>query len=100
MGITTLFLFGYIVVIGIFGNVDISRFLPIKLATTLQEAWPQMPFFTATQEPAHGGKVTYYTVPTRQFTPQELARMRSNQPGVPPAKASKTPPATSAPAAR
>ena len=82
MGITGIFLVGYIVVIGIFGNVDISGLLPIKLATSIQNAWPRMPFFTVEQQPIDGGKgrEIYYTVPTRQFTPQELARMENKKP--------------------
>jgi len=96
-GISTLFLLVYIVVIGIFGNVDISAWLPIKLATSLQEAWPRMPFFTVQQQagPDGQGQVIYYTVPTRQITPQELARMK-----VPPlpTKPSPASQATSAPA--
>ena len=77
MGITTLFLLGYIVVIGIFGNIDISPLLPEKLAAAIQDAWPKLPFFqTQTETDSNGEQVTYYTVPTRQFTPQELAEMR------------------------
>jgi hypothetical protein len=76
MGITGLFLLGYILVIGVFGNVDISGLLPVKLATSLREAWPQMPFFAVDKESEPGkGQEIYYTVPTRQLTPQELARM-------------------------
>jgi len=48
-----------------------------QMARTLLEAWPKMPFFTVEKPPLNGGKVeeVYYTVPTRQLTPQELARM-------------------------
>ena len=67
MGIATLFLLGYIIVIGIFGNVDISGLLPTKLAATIQSAWPQMPFFDVEKEPLDSGKngeqMIYYTVP-------------------------------------
>ena len=77
MGILGLSLLGYIVVIGIFGNADISRFLPMKLATSIQTAWPRLPFFRVeTTSIDHGrGEEIRYTVPTRQFTPQEIARM-------------------------
>lgn len=77
MGIATLFLMLYIVVIGIFGKVDISGLLPIKLATTLQEAWPRMPFFAVDKEPVQGGQgeEVYYTVTTRLFSQAEIARM-------------------------
>ncbi len=78
MGIVGLFLIGYIVVIGIFGNVDISGYLPTKLAASIQEAWPQLPFFDVNKEPVSGTgqEEIFYTVPTRQLTPQELARMQ------------------------
>lgn len=77
MGITTLFLIVYIVVIGIFGDVDISGLLPIKLAENIQEVWSHMPFFDVEKEPTPDGKgqVIYYTVPTRQFSKAEIARM-------------------------
>jgi len=99
MGITGLFLVLYIVVFGVFGNVDVSGLLPIKLATEIQEAWPQMPFFTVQKEPVNGGhgQEIYYTVPTRQITPQELAQMEKGKPA---AKSTATAPATSAPVAR
>ena len=82
MGISGLFLTGYIVVIGIFGNVDVSPLLPVKLAASIQEAWPRLPFFTVETDSINGGKgeVIYYTVPTRQLTPQELARMGKTKP--------------------
>jgi hypothetical protein len=87
MGITTLFLMGYIVVVGIFGRVDVSAYLPINFATTVQQAWPQMPFFAVEREPVDGGKgeIIYYTVPTHQFTAQELARLEGTNRTVHPA---------------
>lgn len=77
LGISTLFFSGYIVVIGIFGNVDVSPLLPIKLAASIQAAWPKMPFFKVEEEAVNDGKAheIYYTVPTRQLTPQEIAAM-------------------------
>ena len=94
MGITGLFLLLYIVVIGIFGRVDISGLLPVKFAATLQEAWPKMPFFSVEKEAVNGGKgeEIYYTVPTRQLTPQEITRLLANKPR----PAGKVPDATTA----
>jgi hypothetical protein len=81
MGITGLFLLLYIVVIGVFGRVDISGLLPVKFAASLQEAWPKMPFFSVEKEAVDGGKgeEIYYTVPSRQLTPQEVARLLANK---------------------
>jgi hypothetical protein len=62
-----------------FRNVDMSWIMPDtnRMARTIIEVWPHLPFFAVQKEPVAGGKgeVIYYTVPTRQFTPQELARM-------------------------
>jgi len=95
MGITGICLMIYIIVFGAFGDVDVSGFLPINLATSIQEAWPQMPFFSVQERAASGGRgrEIYYTVPTRQITPQELARMEANKPTV---KATGTPASTAA----
>ncbi len=91
-GITSLCLLGYIVVIGIFGNVDISGLLPNRMALTIQYAWPQMPFFTVEREPVNGGRgeEIIYTVPTRQLTPQEIALL-SGKPIPAAAKAKQAP---------
>jgi len=99
MGISTLFLTGYIVIIGIFGKTDISPLLPTELASSIQAHWPDMPFFTARKEFLHNGKEEkiFLTVPTRQLTPQEIAALEAVRPPV------KTPPnksSTSAPVAR
>ena len=79
MGMTGLFLAGYIVVIGIFGNVDVSWLMPPtdKIANAILEVWPRLPFFAVQKESINGGngEEIYYTVSTRQFTPQELLRM-------------------------
>jgi hypothetical protein len=77
MGIAGLFLLGYIVVIGVFGRIDISGLLPIKLATSIQTHWPDLPFFTVEKQSVDGGKgqEIYYTVPTRQLTPKEVAQI-------------------------
>jgi hypothetical protein len=94
MGITGLFLLLYIVVIGVFGRVDISGLLPIKLAAGIQAAWPKMPFFSVEKETVDGGKgeEIYYTVPSRQLTPQEVAGLMANKPK----PAGKTPDAAAA----
>ncbi len=77
MGISTLFLLGYIVLIGIFGNVDVTPLLPEKLAASIVDAWPKLPFFQqASTTDGDNERIIYYTVPTRIFTPQELAAMR------------------------
>ena len=100
MGITTIFLIGYIVVIGVFGKTDISGFLPMKLAASIQRVWWTMaPPLTVTQTTtADGKKETDYRVPTRQLTPQELAQLKSNKTTTPASAAKPSP--TSPPPAR
>ena len=82
MGITGLFLIGYIVVIGIFGNVDISPLLPTQLASSIETHWPNLPIFKVEKDPVNGGKdqEIYYTVPTRQLTPKEIAALKATGP--------------------
>jgi hypothetical protein len=82
MGITGICLLGYIVVIGIFGNTDISRFLPIDMAKSIQTHWPDLPFFTVQQQPIDDGqeKEVYFTVPTRELTKQEIAKLKATGP--------------------
>ena len=49
-----------------------------EIARTFISLWPRMPFFQVQKEKVFDGgtdEVIYYTVPTRQLTPQELARM-------------------------
>jgi hypothetical protein len=67
----------YLLVFVVFGKVDVGWMLPDtdKFARTLMVNWPRMPFFTTEKEPASKGEVIYYTVPTRQFSQQELAKM-------------------------
>jgi hypothetical protein len=69
----------YFLVFVVFGKLDVSWIMPDtnQIARTLIDVWPQMPFFAVQKESVNGGKgqEIYYTVPTRQFTPQELARM-------------------------
>ena len=80
-GITGLSLVMYILVVGVFGNMDISGFLPIKLATSIQAHWPDLPFFTVKKEISSDGKSQeiYYTVPTRQLTAREIAQLEANK---------------------
>ena len=100
MGITGLFLLGYIVVIGIFGNVDISPLLPTQLASSIQTHWPDLPFFAVQKQRLDdgNGQEIYYTVPTRQLTPQEIAKLKATLP--PGMKSPIDAPPTSVPAAR
>jgi hypothetical protein len=69
----------YFLVVVAFGKVDVSWFMPDtnEIARTIISIWPRMPFFTAQKQPADDGKgqEVYYTVPTRQLSPQELTRM-------------------------
>jgi len=69
----------YLLVFVVLGNIKIKGIMPdtIQIARTMIEVWPRMPFFAVEKESVNGGKgqEIYYTVPTRQFTPQELARM-------------------------
>jgi hypothetical protein len=62
-----------------FGKTDVSWIMPDtnRIARTMIEVWPNMPFFEVQKQPTADGKgeEIVYTVPTRQITPQELARM-------------------------
>ncbi len=67
----------------VFGKLDMSWIMPDtnEIARTFISVWPHMPFFAVQKESVTGangeadGEIIYYTVPTRQFTPQQLARM-------------------------
>ena len=67
------------VVFVVFGRINLSWIMPDtdRMARTLIEVWPRLPFFTLEKKPVNGGKAeeVYYTVPTRQLTPQEIVRM-------------------------
>jgi hypothetical protein len=69
----------YFLVFVVFGKLDMSWIMPDtnQIARTFMSVWPRMPFFAVRQESIDGGKgrEMYYTVPTRQLTPQEIARM-------------------------
>jgi hypothetical protein len=78
-GLTGTALVLYCLFFVVLGKLDMSWIMPDtnQIARTLIEVWPRMPFFAVQKESIDGGKEQeiYYTVPTRQFTPQELARM-------------------------
>jgi hypothetical protein len=69
----------YFLVFVVFGKLDVSWLMPDtrRIAQNLIETWPEMPFFEVQKQPTADGKgeEIIYTVPTRQITPQELARM-------------------------
>jgi hypothetical protein len=69
----------YFLVFVVLAKTDVSWIMPDtnQIARSFIVIWPQMPFFTAHKGPAADGKgqEIYFTVPTRQFTPQEIARM-------------------------
>jgi len=78
-GLTGTALVLYFLVFVVLGRINVSWIMPDtnQIARTMIEVWPRMPFFTVQMESINGGKgrEIYYTVPTRQLTPQELARM-------------------------
>jgi hypothetical protein len=73
----------YFLVFVVLGKLDMSWIMPntTEIARTFISVWPRMPFFAVQKENVTGvngqvqGQIIYYTVPTRQFTQQELARM-------------------------
>jgi hypothetical protein len=80
----------YFLVFVLFGKTDVSSIMPDtrQMARNLLDVWPHMPFFEVQKQPVASGNGTYiyYTVPTRQFTPQELQRMGSTNVVAQPAK--------------
>ena len=78
-GLTGTALVFYFLVFVVLGRMDVSWMMPptTQIANAILEVWPRMPFFMVQKESINGGngREIYYTVPTRQFTPQELARM-------------------------
>jgi len=80
-GLTGTALVLYFLVIVVFGKIDMSWIMPNtdEIARTFISLWPRMPFFQVQKETVHfdgnTNEVIYYTVPTRQLTPQELAKM-------------------------
>jgi hypothetical protein len=70
----------YFLLFVVLGNIDVSGIFPTeKIAKTILEVWPRMPFFAVQRETVNGGKdqEIYYTVPTRQLTRQEIARLEA-----------------------
>ena len=67
----------YFLVVVVLGRIDMSWIMPNtkEIARAIITIWPRMPFFQVDREQVKGGQEVYYTVPTRQLTPQELARM-------------------------
>jgi hypothetical protein len=92
-GLTGTGLVLYFVVFVVFGKVNLNGIMPDtdQIARTLIEVWPKLPFFTVEKMPINGGKgqEVYYTVPTRQLTPQELAQMGVTNATPPPAQPKK-----------
>ena len=81
MGITTICLLGYIVIIGIFGSTDISPLLPQETAKSIAVHWPDMPFFKSQKQISDDGQVeTFYRVPTRELSPAEIAALKATGP--------------------
>ena len=82
-GLTGTALVLYFLVFVVFGKLDVSWFMPStdEIARTIVSIWPRLPFFAVQKESVTGphgqvqGQEIYYTVPTRQFSPQELSRM-------------------------
>ena len=88
-GLTGTAILLYFLVFVVFGKSDVSWFMPStdEIARTIISVWPRMPFFVVEKESTNGGKgeEIYYTVPTRQLTPQELTRMGVTNAAVHPA---------------
>jgi hypothetical protein len=79
-GLTGTALALYFLVFVVLGNIDVGWMFPTqKIANAILEVWPRMPFFTVQKESINGGQgqEMHYTVPTRQLTPQEIARMEA-----------------------
>jgi hypothetical protein len=68
----------YVLVFVVLGKLDVSWIMPPtnKIAAAIIDLWPKMPFFVEKHPAPDGvGQEIYYTVPTRQLTPAELAKM-------------------------
>jgi len=78
----------YFLVFVAFGRLDVSWIMPPtdRIAKAIIDVWPRMPFFAVQKESidSGGNEVVYYTVPTRQLTPQEIARIGSTNVAVRP----------------
>jgi hypothetical protein len=89
---------GFYLVFGVLlAKVNVGWLLPTdKMAGEVIVFWRDLPFFNVEKVPdANGnGEVTYYTVPTRQVTRQEMAQMMGTNAAANPAP----PPGTGTPA--
>jgi hypothetical protein len=69
----------YFLVFVVFGKLDMSWIMPDtnQIARSITVAWQDLPFFAVKKVSADDGNghYIYYTVPTRQFTPKQLAQM-------------------------
>jgi hypothetical protein len=77
-GLTGTALVLYFLLFVVLGNIDVSGIYPAqKIANAILEVWPRLPFFAVQKETINGGNAQEvdYTVPTRQLTPLEIARM-------------------------
>ena len=77
-GLTGTALVLYLLIFVVLGNIDVGWMFPTnKIANAILEVWPRMPFFAVQKVSINGGqgREIYYTVPTRQLTPREIARM-------------------------
>ncbi len=69
----------YFIVFVVLGNINVEPYVPThRIASAIIEAWPHLPFFSVQEGTGADGtsRERYYTVTTRQFTPEELARMQ------------------------
>jgi hypothetical protein len=87
-GLTGTALALYFLVFVLLRNLDMSWIMPPteKIARAIIDVWPRLPIFAVQKQSLdHGQQEIYYTVPTRQFTPQELARLGVTNAVAPPA---------------
>ena len=85
VGIAALSLVAYFLAFVVFGKTDVSWLFP---QSALRFQWPDLPYFSTRHEVSSDGKTqaTYYTVPTRQITPQELRQLSGTNQTARPAK--------------
>ena len=86
LGIGGLCVVAYILVFVVFGQSDVSGFLPRPYTPSFH--WPNLPQFLVRSDDSKKPE-TIYTVPTRQITPQELAEIRGAAPNPKPQRATK-----------
>ena len=87
----------YLIIFVVLGKTDVGWLLPTtKIANTVLKVWPDLPFFDVQKESINNGKdqETYYTVPTRTLTREEIAQLeKTNQVAQPATPSSITSPA-------